>query len=83
MRIVVTLDKARLSRAMQMTGARSKSQVIDIALRRLVGDDLKPIEAPNGRLDYSEILSLFGKDMIDPDYDPKSPSAKSSKRRDD
>ena len=80
MRIIVNLDKALLKRAMLVTGVRSKREVVDIALRALAGDDSKPSMNLCGPLDCTEVLNMFGKDMIDPDYDPKNPSPDFSKR---
>jgi hypothetical protein len=64
MRTNIELDDKLLAKAMKKTGARTKREAIHIALRELVR------EPP----DYSGILGLFGKGVIDPDYDPKNPA---------
>ncbi len=60
----IVLDDKLVARAMKATGAKTKREVVDIALRRLVHDEAQT----KAQL---AILDLVGKDMIDPDYDYK------------
>lgn len=62
MRTNVEIDDKLLAKAMKKVGAKTKREVIHRALTALVK------EPP----DYSEFLALAGKDMIDPEYDPKA-----------
>lgn len=62
MRTNVELDDKLLAKAMKKTGARTKREAIHIALLELV-------KAPP---DYSAMLALEGKGLIDENYDPKS-----------
>ena len=65
MRTNVEIDDKLLAKAMKKTGAKTKREVIQRALTELV-------KAPP---DYSGILELFGKGVVDPSYDPKNPAA--------
>ena len=58
MRTNIVLDDQLVADAMRLSGARTKREVVDLALRRLVA---------SGR--QKNILDLVGKDMIAPDYD--------------
>ena len=54
----IVLDDKLVMRAMKATGAKTKREVVDIALRQLV--HAKP---------QKNILDLVGQDLIDPGYD--------------
>lgn len=54
----IVLDDKLVARAMKATGAKTKREVVDIALRQLV--HTKP---------QKNILDLVGQDLIDPGYD--------------
>lgn len=58
MRTNIVLDEKLVRNAMKVTGAKTKREVVDIALRTLV---------QRGR--QSDILELVGQGLIDPDYD--------------
>lgn len=62
MRTNVEIDDKLLARAMKKVGAKTKREVIHQALTALV----------KGPPDYSELLALEGKGLIDGDYDPKA-----------
>jgi Arc/MetJ family transcription regulator len=50
----IFIDSALVDKAMRLTGARSKREVVDIALRRLVekGDLYRAIRRLRGRLEW-------------------------------
>jgi Arc/MetJ family transcription regulator len=50
----IVIDSALVDKAMRLTGARTKREVVDIALRRLVekGDLYLKIRRLRGRLDW-------------------------------
>jgi Arc/MetJ family transcription regulator len=50
----IDIDSALVDKAMRLTGARSKREVVDIALRRLVekGDLYRAIRRLRGRLEW-------------------------------
>ncbi len=54
----IVIDDRLIKRAMKLSGAASKREVVDIALRSLVRDKSR-----------KNILDLVGEDLIDPDYD--------------
>lgn len=54
----IVLDDKLVVRAMKVTGAKTKREVVDIALRQLV--QTKP---------QKNILDLVGQELIDPEYD--------------
>lgn len=60
MRTNIVLDDKLISEAMRATKAKTKKDVVDLALRELV--------ATRKRKDVRE---LFGKDLLSPDYDYK------------
>lgn len=60
----IVLDDKLVARAMKATGARTKREVVDIALRRLVQDQAQ-IRAQRS------ILGLAGAGLIADDYDYK------------
>ena len=61
----IDIDQAVVADAMRLSGARSKREVVDRALRELVARATRP-----------SIRELFGIGGVDPDYDPKAPSAR-------
>lgn len=54
----IVIDDKLMRRAMKATGARTKREAVDIALRQVVRNA--------SRLN---VLDLVGQDLIDPDYD--------------
>lgn len=64
----IVLDDKLVASAMKATGARTKREVVDIALRRLVQ-----------RKAQKNVLDLVGKGLIDPDYDIRSIRAESGR----
>ena len=58
MRTTVVLDEKRVKSAMKATGAKTKREMVEIALHRLVKHDQR-----------KNILDLVGENLIDPDYD--------------
>ena len=61
----IDIDQAVVADAMRLSGARSKREVVDRALRELVARATRP-----------SIRELFGIGGVDPDYDPKAPWAR-------
>lgn len=64
----IVIDDKLIQRAMKATGAKTKREVVDIALRRVV----RAREKLN-------ILDLVGQDLIDPDYDIRAVRARSGR----
>ncbi len=64
MRTNIVLDDELVAEAMKLTGARTKREVVDRALRSLVQ-----------RYRQRELLELAGRgdELLDPDYDPGKP----------
>lgn len=60
----IDIDESVVADAMRLTGARSKRDVVDRALREMVARARRP-----------SISALFGIGGVDPDYDPKAPWA--------
>jgi hypothetical protein len=60
----IDIDEAIVAEAMQLSGARTKREVVDRALREMVARAKRP-----------SIGELFGIGGVDPDYDPKAPWA--------
>ena len=60
----IDIDEAIVAEAMKLSGARTKREVVDRALRELVARAKRP-----------SISQLFGIGGVDPDYDPKAPWA--------
>lgn len=58
MRTNIVLDDALVADAMKATGAKTKREVVDLALRELVA-----------RRNQRRILDLVGEPLLDPDYD--------------
>lgn len=61
----IDIDEAVVAEAMRLSGARTKREVVDRALRELVARATRP-----------SIRELFGIGGVDPDYDPKAPWAR-------
>jgi len=61
----IDIDEAIVAEAMQLSGARTKREVVDRALREMVARAKRP-----------SIGELFGIGGVDPDYDPKAPGAR-------
>jgi Arc/MetJ family transcription regulator len=57
----IVLDERIVKEAMRATGARTKREVVDLALRELVA-----------RRKQADILSLAGKELIARDYDVRA-----------
>ena len=60
----IAIDESVVADAMLLTGARTKREVVDRALREMVARARRP-----------SIRELFGIGGVDPDYDPKAPWA--------
>ena len=60
----IDIDESVVADAMLLTGARTKREVVDRALREMVARARRP-----------SIRELFGIGGVDPDYDPKAPWA--------
>ena len=63
----IDIDETIVSQAMQLSGARTKREVVDRALRELVARATRP-----------SVRELFGIGGVDANYDPKAPSATGS-----
>ena len=61
----IDIDEAVVAEAMRLTGARTKREVVDRALREMVARATRP-----------SIRELFGIGGVDADYDPKAPWAR-------
>lgn len=61
----IDIDEGIVTQAMQLSGARSKREVVDRALREMVARATRP-----------SVRELFGIGGVDPDYDPKAPWAR-------
>ncbi len=61
----IDIDQAVVAEAMRLSGARSKREVVDRALREMVARASRP-----------SIRELFGIGGVDADYDPKAPWAR-------
>ena len=58
----IDIDDELVAEAMRITGARTKREVVDRALREMVARAHRP-----------SVRELFGIGGVDPDYDPKAP----------
>ena len=58
----IVLDDDLIAQAMARAGVKTKKAAVEVALRAYLR---KP--------DYAGVLSLRGKGLIDPDYDPRGP----------
>jgi hypothetical protein len=63
----IDIDETIVAEAMKLSGARTKREVVDRALREMVARAKRP-----------SIREIFGIGGIDPDYDPKAPWARGS-----
>lgn len=61
----IDIDETVVAEAMRLSGARTKREVVDRALRELVARATRP-----------SVRELFGIGGVDPDYDPKAPWAR-------
>jgi Arc/MetJ family transcription regulator len=61
MRTNIVLNDALVSEAMRMAQARTKREVVDLALREFVA-----------RRRQRQILDLVGEPLLDPDYDVRA-----------
>lgn len=61
----IDIDEIVVAEAMRLSGARTKREVVDRALREMVARARRP-----------SIRELFGIGGVDPDYDPKAPGAR-------
>jgi Arc/MetJ family transcription regulator len=57
----IVLDEEIVKEAMRATGAKTKREVVDLALRELVA-----------RRKQANVLSLAGKGLLAPDYDVRA-----------
>ncbi len=60
----IDIDDELVAQAMKVSGARTKREVVDRALREMVSRSRRP-----------SVGELFGIGGVDPDYDPKAPWA--------
>ncbi len=63
----IDIDEAIVAQAMRVSGARTKREVVDRALREMVARAHRP-----------SVRELFGIGGVDADYDPKAPWARGS-----
>ena len=63
--LVIDIDETVVAEAMRLSGARTKREVVDRALRELVARATRP-----------SVRELFGIGGVDLDYDPKAPWAR-------
>lgn len=59
----IDIDEDLIAQAMEVSGARTKREVVDRALREMV--------ARSKRTRFSDMWGLSGPDALWPDYDPK------------
>ena len=71
MRTNIVIDEQLVAAAMKLSGVKTKRDVVELALRRLVTSAKQ-----------KDILDLVGKDMIAPDYDVRAVRARMGARRD-
>jgi Arc/MetJ family transcription regulator len=71
MRTNIVLDDQLVADAMKLSGVKTKREVVDLALRRLVTSAKQ-----------KDILDLVGQDMIAPDYDVRAVRLRMGSRRD-
>lgn len=70
MRTNIVLNEALVAEALRVSGARSKREVVEIALREMVA-----------RHAQGELHQLVGENLIDPDYDVRA--VRAAMNRDD
>jgi Arc/MetJ family transcription regulator len=61
----IDIDETVVAEAMRLSGARTKREVVDRALREMVARASRP-----------SVRELFGIGGVDPEYDPKAPWAR-------
>ncbi|WP_395059664.1 type II toxin-antitoxin system VapB family antitoxin [Polaromonas sp.] len=61
----IDIDEIVVAEAMRLSGARTKREVVDRALREMVARATRP-----------SVRELFGIGGVDPEYDPKAPWAR-------
>ncbi len=61
----IDIDETVVAEAMRLSGARTKREVVDRALREMVARAQRP-----------SVRELFGIGGVDPGYDPKAPWAR-------
>jgi len=61
----IDIDETVVAEAMRLSGARTKREVVDRALREMVARATRP-----------SVRELFGIGGVDPEYDPKAPWAR-------
>lgn len=71
MRTNLVLDDQLVADAMMLSGVKTKREVVELALRRLVTSARQ-----------EDILDLVGQDMIAPDYDVRAMRSGMGARRD-
>ena len=71
MRTNIVLDDKLVADAMKLSGVKTKREVVELALRRLVTSAKQ-----------KDILDLVGLDMIAPDYDVRTVGSRTGARRD-
>lgn len=71
MRTNIVIDDQLVADAMKLSGVKTKREVVELALRRLVTSAKQ-----------KDILDLVGKDMIAPDYDVRVVRSCMGTRRD-
>ena len=71
MRTNIVIDDQLVADAMKLSGARTKREVVELALRRLVSSARQ-----------KDILDLVGQDMIAPGYDVRAVRSRMGTRRD-
>jgi len=71
MRTNIVIDDQLVADAMKLSGVKTKREVVELALRRLVTSAKQ-----------KDILDLVGQDMIAPDYDVRSVRSRMGARRD-
>lgn len=71
MRTNIVIDDQLVADAMKLSGVKTKREVVELALRRLVTSAKQ-----------KDILDLVGQDMIAQDYDVRAVRSRMSARRD-
>lgn len=69
MRTNIVLDDQLVAEAMRLSGVKTKREVVELALRRLVNSVRR-----------KDILDLVGQNMIAPDYDVRAVRSRMSAR---
>ncbi len=71
MRTNIVIDEKLVADAMKLSGVKTKREVVELALRRLVTSAKQ-----------KDILDLVGQGMIAPDYDVRAVRSRMGTRRD-